>query len=76
MEKFYHRWNFPNGFGGFDGKHIVLQEPKNSESHYRNYKGSGSIILMGMIGPECEFLFANLGMNDRNSDGGNSHKAP
>ena len=74
--KFYHRWNFANGFGGFDGKHIVLQEPKNSGSYYRNYKGSGSIILMGMIGPECEFLFANLGMNDSNSDGGNGPKAP
>ena len=75
-EKFYHRWNFPNGFGGFDGKHIVLQELKNSGCYYRNYKGSGSIILMGMIGPECEFLFANLGMNDSNSDGGNGPKAP
>ena len=50
-EKFYHRWNFPNGLGGVDGKYIVLQQPKNSGSHYRNYKGSDSIILMGLIAP-------------------------
>ena len=67
-EKFYYRWNFPNGIGGVDGKHIVLQQPKNSGSHYRNYKGS---VLIGMIGPEYEFLFADVGMNGRNSDGGN-----
>ena len=31
---------------------------------------------MGMIGPECEFLFADLGMNGRNSDGGNWSQSP
>ena len=75
-EKFYYRWNFPNGVGGVDGKHIVLQQPKNSGSHYRNYKGSDSIILMGMIGPEYEFLFVDVGMNGRNSDGGNWSQSP
>ena len=75
-EKFYVGWNFPNGLGGVDGKHIVLQQPKNSGSHYRNYKGSDSIILMGMVGPEYEFLFADVGMNGRNSDGGNWSQSP
>ena len=75
-EKFYVRWNFPNGLGGVDGKHIVLQQPKNSGSHYRNYKGSDSIILMGMVGPEYEFLFADVGMNGRNSDGGSWSQSP
>ena len=75
-ETFHQRWNFPNGLGGVDGKHIVLQQPKNSGSHYRNYKGSDSIILMGMIGPEYEFLFADVGMNGRNSDGGNWSQSP
>ncbi|XP_057290188.1 uncharacterized protein LOC130612865 [Hydractinia symbiolongicarpus] len=70
-KKFYHQWNFSNGLGGVDGKHIAIQQPKNSGSDYRNYKGSDSVILMGMIGPEYEFLFADVGMNCRNSDGGN-----
>lgn len=70
-KKFKERWNFPNGIGGVDGKHIVLQQPRNSGSHYRNYKGTDSIILLAMVGPEYEFLFADVGMNGRNSDGGN-----
>ncbi len=74
--KFYCRWNFPNGLGGVDGKHIVLQQPKNVGLNYRNYKGSDSIILTGMIGPEYEFLFTDVGMNGRNSDGGNWSQSP
>ena len=34
------------------------------------------MILMGMIGPEYEFLFAEVGMNVRNSDGGNWSQSP
>ena len=75
-EKFYHRWNFPNGLGGADGKHIVLQPPKNSGSRYRNYKGSDSIILMGMIGSDDEFFFAIVEMNGRNFDGSNWFQSP
>ena len=59
-EIFYCQWNFPNWLGVVDGKHIVLQQTKNSGSHYRNYKGSDSIILMAMVGPEYEFLFVNV----------------
>ena len=69
-KKFLLRWNFPNGIGAVDGKHIVIEQPSNSGSHFRNYKGTDSIILMGMIGPEYEFLFADVGINGRNSDGG------
>jgi len=49
--KFEQRWNFPNGLGAVDGKHIVMQQPWKSGSHYRNYKGTDSIILMAMVGP-------------------------
>lgn len=69
-EKFNARWNFPNGIGALDGKHIVMQQPKLSGSHYRNYKGSDSIVLMALVGPEYEFLYAEIGSNGRNSDGG------
>ena len=49
----------------------MLQQPKSSGSHYRNYKGTDSIILLAMVGPEYEFLFVDVRMNGRNSDGGN-----
>ena len=54
-----------------NGKHIVLQQPKRSGSHYRNYKGIDSITLPAMVGPEYDFLFADVGINGRNCDGGN-----
>ena len=55
----------------FQMENIVLQQPKSSGSHYQNYKGSDSIILLAMVGPEYEFLFVDVGMNGRNSDEGN-----
>ena len=71
LQNFKKRWNFPNGIGAVDGKHIILKQPKNSGSHYRNYKGTDSTILFAIVSPEYEFLFADVGMNGRNSDGGN-----
>ena len=69
-ENFYQRCDFPNGLGAMDGKHIVTEQPFNSGSHHRNYKGIDSIILLAMIGPEYEFPFVDVGVNGRNSDGG------
>ena len=69
--KFKERGNLPNGLEGVDGKQIVLQQPKSSGSHYRNYKGTDSIILLAIVGTEYELLFVNVGVNSRNSDGGN-----
>ena len=62
-EKCSQRWNIPNMIGAVDGKHVILQQPCNSGSHYRNYKGTDSIILMAVVGPEYQFLFADVGMN-------------
>ena len=47
-----------------------MQQPSNSGSHCRNYKETDSIVLLAMIGPEYEFLYADVGINGRNSDGG------
>ena len=69
FEKFSQRWNFPSTIGAVDEKHIVFEQPKNSGSHYHNYKVTESIILMAVVGPEYQFLYAEVGMNGRNSDG-------
>ena len=70
-KKFSQCWNFPNMTGAVDGKHVILQQPRNSMCHYRNYKGTDSIIRMAVARPEFQFLFAVVGMNRRNSDRGN-----
>ena len=56
-EKFYQQSEFSNGIGAIDGKHIVIEQPFNLSSHYRNYKGTNS-----------EFLYVDVVVNDRNSD--------
>ena len=63
-EKFSQGWNFPNMIGVVDGKHVILQQRCNSGSHYRNYKGTDSIILMTAVGPEYQFLFADVGITE------------
>lgn len=62
--------------GAVARQQIVLEQPANSGSHYRIYKGTDSIIWMAVIGPEYKFLFADVGMNGRNSDGGNWSPSP
>ena len=75
-EKFSQHWRFPNMIGAVHWKHVILQQPCNPGSHYRNYKGPDSIILMAVVGPEYQFLFADVGMKGRNSDGGNWLQSP
>ena len=70
-QKMKARWNFRNDIGAADGGQIVVQQPKTFGSHYRDYKGTGSIILHAIVGHEYEFLFADVRMNSTNSDGGN-----
>ena len=54
----------------------MLEQPKQSGSHYRNYKGTDRIILIAVVGSEYEFLFADVGMNGCKSDGGNWSRSP
>ena len=66
--KFAAKWNFPNGIGAIDGKRILIQQPANSGSHFYDYKGHNSIILLAVFGPDYECLWASVGSNGRSSD--------
>ena len=69
-KQFEEKWNFPNCLGAIDGKHITLQPPPNSGSHYYNYNDTHSILLSAIAGPDCEALYVDVGTNGRVSNGG------
>jgi hypothetical protein len=67
---FYSQWDFPNCGGAIDGKHVAIMKPPNSGSYFYNYKGYFSIVLLGIVDANLEFIYADVGQNGRISDGG------
>jgi len=67
-DKFKARWNFPNGIGAIDRKHVIVQQPSNSGSHYYDYKGNNSIVLLAVFGPDYQCLWVSAGTNGHSPD--------
>ena len=59
-------WNSPRALGAIDGKHVVLQCPRNSASEYFNYK----IVLFALVDANYNFMFVDVGCQGRISDSG------
>lgn len=53
-----------------DGKHVAIVRPLGSGSYFYNYKGYYSIVLLGVVNGNLEFIMADVGCNGRVSDGG------
>lgn len=69
-EKFNELWQFPNCVGAVDGKHVQIVKPAHGGSVFYNYKGTHSIILMGVANAEYQLIYVDVGRNGRFSDGG------
>ncbi|XP_031329240.1 protein ALP1-like [Photinus pyralis] len=63
-------WQFPHCVGALDGRHITFRAPISAGSYYYNYKGANSIVLLALAAANYKFIYANIGVNGRISDGG------
>jgi len=70
---YWQRWNFPNCIGALNGKHADIQKPSASGSMYFNYKQRFSIVLLGLVNADYEFMMVDVGINRPISDGGVLH---
>ena len=64
-EGFSNRWQYENCLGALDGKHVTIAAPNKSGSLFFNYKGFSSIVLLGLVDGDYNFLYVDIGSEGR-----------
>ncbi|XP_044168370.1 protein ALP1-like [Acropora millepora] len=59
--EFKEEWHFPNCIGAIDGKHVMMECPKNGGSAFYNYKGFHSIVLLAVCDAKYCFTLLDIG---------------
>nr|CAI5831833.1 unnamed protein product [Callosobruchus analis] len=62
--------NFAHAIGAIDGKHVVMQCPRNSGSEYYNCQETYSIVLLALVDSSYQLKLGDIGSQRRISDGG------
>ena len=58
---FQDRWNLPFCVGALDGKHVIVDAPKNSGSEFFSYKKQFSVVLMAIADGNYKFTAVDIG---------------
>jgi hypothetical protein len=53
----------------WDGKHVQILGPKNSDSLFFNYKGTFSVVFFTLVDANYQIICADLGCQGHISDG-------
>ncbi|KAK3932662.1 Protein ALP1-like [Frankliniella fusca] len=67
---FWDDWQYPNCLGAIDGRHCVVQNFPNEGGEYFNYKGSFSMVLLGICDSRYRFTYVDIGARGRRHDAG------